>query len=122
MKNEKNIVIANELVLAYVSAHNTIKSMEKKQAELKPRFLEMGIGTYIYKGVEKITNCVTVSEVCKKEIVVTNQEAFDELQAQIDALKELQKQYTTTVDKISYRATPTAMPKGLNEMLKNGEI
>lgn len=122
MKKEKNIVIANDLVLTYVSIHNAIKKLEQRQKDLKPKFIEMGMGTYIYKGAKKITNCVTVSEVHKEKIVVTNQEAYNEIQAKIDELKEQQKAYTTTVDDISYRATPTTMPKGLNEMLKNGEI
>ena len=105
------IIVANELVKEYVRIHTTIKTLEGQLAELKEG---LSVGTYVYQGTEKITSCVTVSEVTKKSVKEGYEDEYNSLMEQI---KELQaKAELLTEKKFShYMVKVTKAPKGLNK-------
>lgn len=105
-----NYIIDNEFVKAFVSLHTTKKTCEDKMQELKQG---KGLGTYVYKGKENITSCVTISEVTKKAVKAGCEKEYEDIQAQIKALQEkaealTEKVYSHTMVKV------TKAPKGLN--------
>lgn len=106
-----NIIVANELVKEYVRIHTTIKTLETQLGELKAG---LSVGTYVYQGTEKITSCVTVSEVTKKSVKEGYENEYNTLMEQI---KELQtKAELLTEKKFShYMVKVTKAPKGLNK-------
>lgn len=106
-----NIIVANELVKEYVRIHTTIKTLEGQLAELKAG---LSVGTYVYQGTEKITSCVTVSEVTKKSVKEGCENEYNSIQEQIKALQE--RAELLTEKKFShYMVKVTKAPKGLNK-------
>lgn len=107
----ENIIINNELVKEYVRIHTTMKTCEKQLAELKSG---LTVGTYVYQGVEKITSCVTVSEVTKKTVKAGCESEYESIQEQIKALQERAEQLTERTFS-HYQVKVTKAPKGLNK-------
>ena len=106
----KNIIIDNEFVKAFVSLHTTKKTCEDKMQELRQ---DKTCGTYVYQGVEKVTSCVTISEVSKKTVKAGCEKEYENIQAQIKALQE-QAEALTEKTFSHYMAKVTKAPKTLN--------
>lgn len=106
----KNIIIDNEFVKAFVSLHTTKKTCEDKMQELRQ---DKTCGTYVYQGVEKITSCVTISEVSKKTV---KEGCENEYNALMEQIKELQAKAELLTEKTfsHYMAKVTKAPKTLN--------
>ena len=106
-----NYIIDNEFVKEFVTLHTTKKTCENKMQELRQ---DKPCGTYVYQGTEKITSCVTISEVTKKQVKTGCENEYNDIQEQIKALQEradalTEKVYSHTMVKV------TKAPKGLNK-------
>lgn len=107
----EKIIVDNEFVKAFLTLHTTKKTCENKLQELRQG---KECGTYVYQGVEKITSCVTISEVSKKVVKAGCEKEYENIQAQIKALQE--KADALTEKTFShYMAKPTKAPKTLNK-------
>lgn len=108
---EKNIIINNEFVKAYVSLHTTIKTAEEKMKALREG---LACGTYVYQGKEAITSSVTIAEVSKKIVKAGYETEYNAIMEQIKALQEqadalTERVYSHNMVKV------TKAPKGLNK-------